>query len=158
VELHPVDLAETIRKVVEEEKPSIDEVGGRVTLRFGPMHVRADAALISQVFTNLITNCVKYRSPDRPLDISIESETMQQYWVIRVRDNGSGIEDADAGHIFNIFARAKPHAGVEGAGIGLALCRRITDLHGGTIEHIPTEEDGSVFEVKLFKARRPEHG
>jgi PAS domain S-box-containing protein len=154
VDLGSVDLTKLLGRIAEEEHGALTSVGGSLTLPDKDIRVRGDAALLGQVFSNLVNNAVKYRSTERPVSIDISAKIEKQYWVISVTDNGSGIDPSFAKQVFDLFGRAKPHMDIEGSGIGLALCRRIITLHGGTIELIDTKSPGSRFQVKLFRARR----
>ncbi|MEM7730511.1 MAG: ATP-binding protein, partial [Pseudomonadota bacterium] len=153
VELEPVNLTSLLEDIAKEEKTSLETVDGVLNLPSEEVLIRGDAALIHQVFANLINNAIKYRSTERDLRIDVDARRDKHYWVIIVRDNGSGIDPGFADQVFDLFGRAKPHAGIEGSGVGLALCRRIITLHGGTIDLIPVEGDGSAFEVRLYRAR-----
>lgn len=158
VELSTVDLNHVLRQAAEEETDFIENAGGTLTLPDQTIHVRGEHALLVQVFVNLICNAVKYRSQTRAIQIDISAQTDKLYWVITVNDNGSGIDPSFAAQVFDLFGRAKPHTDIEGSGVGLALCRRIVTLHGGTIELIEKDRVGSCFQIKLFRARSPENG
>lgn len=153
VDLGPVDLTNVLSRVEIDQQSELNSAGGSLRLPQEQIYVRGDAPLLEQVFTNLINNAVKYRSEDRLLEVEITAKQEQLYWVISVSDNGSGIDPSFADQIFDLFGRAKPLSQIEGSGIGLALCRRIITLQGGTIELISKGQVGSTFEVKLFRAR-----
>jgi signal transduction histidine kinase len=158
VDLGPVNLNSVLRQVANNEQLHLDEMGGSLILPDAEIYVRGDTALLSQVFTNLLSNAIKYRSESRPVEIEITAETEKQYWVISVRDNGAGIDPSFSDQVFDLFGRAKPQSDIEGSGVGLALCRRIITLHGGTIELVETDNTGSCFQVRLFRARIPDNG
>jgi len=88
---------------------------------------------LEQVVTNLIENAIKYRDFSRPLEISVSAKKVLGEWVIRVADNGVGVPSNLSSSIFEIFGRAKNSSNREGYGIGLAICKRIVVLHGGTM-------------------------
>jgi PAS domain S-box-containing protein len=157
-DLGPVNLNDVLNQAAKAESALLEDVGGTLTLPDHPIYVRGDAALLGQVFSNLINNAIKYRAEDRPIKIDISANTDKQNWVISVTDNGSGIDPSFAEQVFDLFGRAKPHANIEGSGVGLALCRRIITLQGGTIELKPLGHSGSCFVIKLFRARSAEHG
>jgi len=158
VDLGAVDLTALLRRVADDGKSALESANGTLILPKHPIHVRGDDALLGQVFANLINNAIKYRNENRAVKIEIKAKTEKQYWVISISDNGSGIDPSFADQVFDLFGRAKPHMDIEGSGIGLALCRRIITLHGGTIELIETQKPGSCFQVKLFRARSSENG
>lgn len=157
-ELGSVDLNAVLHRAVKAESSLLSDAGGAIALPDHPVFVRGDDALLGQVFSNLINNAIKYRSEDRPVQIDITAETDKQNWVISVTDNGAGIDPSFADQVFDLFGRAKPHSNIEGSGVGLALCRRIITLQGGTIELKTTGRPGSCFVIKLFRARSSANG
>lgn len=158
VDLGPVDLNQVLRRAAKAEHSHLVDAGGTLRLPDHPVFVRGDDALLGQVFSNLVNNAIKYRDKNRPVEIDITAEINMQNWVISVTDNGAGIDPSFSDQVFDLFGRAKPHSNIEGSGVGLALCRRIITLQGGTIELKPTESPGSCFVIKLFRARSPENG
>ena len=95
---------------------------------------------------NLLANAVKFRG-DAPLRIDVSSVPDSQEWVVTMRDNGLGVDPAEASRIFSMFSRANEQ--IDGAGIGLAVCRRIIEAHGGRIWVEPAEGGGSAFRFTL---------
>lgn len=106
-------------------------------LSHGPLPViAADAAQVEQLFQNLLSNAIRYRRPDEPLQIEITAERQPGYrtaWEFSVADNGIGIDMVHADRIFEIFQRVARDIDQAGAGIGLAVCDRIVRRHGGRI-------------------------
>jgi signal transduction histidine kinase len=98
------------------------------------------------VLQNLVGNAVKYRG-EAPLRIECGARPDSQEWVITVRDNGIGIDPDKATRIFDMFAR--DNQATDGAGIGLAVCRRIVEAHGGRIWAEALEGGGSAFRFTL---------
>lgn len=86
-----------------------------------------------QLFQNLIGNALKFRKRDIPPKIVIECEETRTHWKFKVTDNGIGIENAHLDRIFNIFQRLHTKEEYEGSGMGLAICRKIVEYHGGKI-------------------------
>mgnify|MGYP001809785593 CR=1 FL=1 len=111
--------------------------------------VQADTAQMTRLLQNLISNALKYRRPDLIPQIRINCRRTDDQWRIDVADNGIGIETAYFEQIFRIFQRLHPQDRYEGTGIGLAICKRIVEQHGGRIwvESLPGE--GSVFSFTL---------
>lgn len=119
--------------------------------------VLADSGQMVRLFQNLIGNAIKYRSDERPtIEISAERDLSDTRWTIRVKDNGMGIADEHAERIFVIFQRLHPRAEFPGTGIGLAICRRIVERHGGTIFVEPNSDGGSTFVFTLPDAGVPD--
>lgn len=117
-----------------------------VTLTAGPLPtVMGWTDQLESVLQNLIINAVQYRDPDRPLEIVIEAERSGPQWQVRVRDNGQGIDAAFHQQIFKIFSRLSADFETEGTGIGLALCRRIVERHGGIIWVESQVGEGATF-------------
>ncbi len=102
-----------------------------------------------QLFQNLLANAIKFRKPDRPCEISIAAEIADGECTVEVRDNGIGFEEKYLDRIFNIFQRLHGRAEYPGTGVGLAVCRRIVERHGGTITAKSIPDRGSTFVVKL---------
>jgi signal transduction histidine kinase len=111
-----------------------------------------DATQLSRVFQNLIANSIKYRSPHTPLRIQINAEPDQDGgWLIRVRDNGIGIAGEYHRKVFQPFKRLHGPE-IAGNGIGLALCSRIVEAHGGRIWVESQEGQGADFLFTLTTA------
>jgi len=111
-----------------------------------PIH--ADPFLLGRILQNLISNAIKYRREETP-HVRIDARRVADRVCLRVTDNGIGIEDRHFKRIFEVFERL--HAGdtYEGTGIGLALCQRAANLHGGSISVTSTPGEGSCFTVLL---------
>ena len=152
IDLNSVNITEVIQQTADLLKEDFEDAKARLDLPDKPVFVRGDAILLGQVFQNLMSNAIKYRSEDRPLELKVGIESNNSYWSITVMDNGIGVHPHSTHQIFDVFGRAEPEGTVEGSGIGLALCRRILSFHGGTIELLDTEHPGSQFLIQLHKA------
>jgi light-regulated signal transduction histidine kinase (bacteriophytochrome) len=109
--------------------------------------VSADEDLIAQVFQNLLANALKFRGP-RPCEIRISAARDGADWVVSVRDNGIGFDPLAAERIFDVFTRL--HRGAyPGTGMGLTLCKRIVERHGGRIWAEATPGEGAAFSFSL---------
>ena len=106
--------------------------------------VTCDGTQLSQVFQNLIANAIKFRA-DLPPEIKISAERLDNEWVFCVKDNGIGIDPKYAERIFVIFQRLHAREEYAGTGIGLAICKRIVERHGGRIWVESQEGQGSTF-------------
>jgi signal transduction histidine kinase len=121
--------------------------------------VTADPDRVEQVVTNLVVNALKYGAEGGRVDI--RACARNAHIVIEVQDYGAGIDPAERIKIFQLNFRAGQKADeVSGMGIGLALCRELVELHGGSIGVTSEEGKGSVFEVALPVSRKshPERG
>ena len=141
--LAPTDSAEAVGEALANLKLRIEETGAQVDC--GPLPtVAADRLQLTQLFQNLIGNALKYRSHRSPL-IGIGAELRGREWVFSVRDNGIGIEPRYFDRIFVIFQRLHTSVQHSGTGIGLAVCKKIVERHGGIIWVSSEPGTGSTF-------------
>jgi chemotaxis family two-component system sensor kinase Cph1 len=126
-----VEVEDLLAHVLHNLDASIKESGA--TVEHDPLPaVKGDPGQISQVFQNLVGNALKFRS-ERPLRVSIRTRRVGKNWQFEIRDNGIGIEPRDFERIFVIFQRLHTRDEYPGTGIGLAICKRIIEAHGGRI-------------------------
>ncbi|MEO0458772.1 MAG: ATP-binding protein [Cyanobacteria bacterium P01_A01_bin.114] len=114
--------------------------------------LQVDALQLEQLFKNLIENALKYSRDDAPPQITITAENRNRDWLITVQDNGIGIEAEFCDRIFVIFQRLHTQSEYSGTGIGLAICKKIVERHGGTIGVTSTPNIGSTFWFTLPSA------
>ena len=140
-----VPLAEVVADVVADLRPRLDDA--RAAVAVGPLpEVDGDPQQLRRVLQNLLANAVKFRA-EAPLRIEVSAMRDSHEWVVTVRDNGIGVSPEQAGRIFGMFARADRER--DGTGIGLAVCRRIVEAHGGRIWVEPAAGGGSAFRFTL---------
>ena len=140
-----VPLAELVADVVADLRPRLDDA--RAAVAVGPLpEVDGDPQQLRRVLQNLLANAVKFRA-QAPLRIEVSAMRDSHEWVFTVRDNGIGVSPEQAGRIFGMFARADRER--DGTGIGLAVCRRIVEAHGGRIWVEPAAGGGSAFRFTL---------
>ena len=126
-----VDCAAVVRQALTNLQLTIQETGTTVTYNGLPT-VLADGLQLTQIFQNLISNAIKFRSKDAPR-IEIAVERRGQEWCFAVHDNGIGLDQQYADRIFIIFQRLHTQQEYPGTGIGLAICKRVVERHGGRI-------------------------
>ena len=114
--------------------------------------VRGDRRELTQLFQNLISNAVKFVD-DAPPRVDVCAARRGGMWEVSVRDNGIGVEPRHAERIFKMFQRLHGRDDYPGSGIGLAICKKIVDRHGGDIGFDPVEGGGTVFRVTLPAAQ-----
>ena len=123
-------------------KMSIEESGALVTYKSLPT-VIADASQMVQLFQNLLSNAIKFRK-EKPL-IMVSAVQRENEWFFSVQDNGIGIAPEFMEHIFKVFQREHASAEYPGTGVGLAICKKIVERHGGRIWVESQESKGSTF-------------
>jgi light-regulated signal transduction histidine kinase (bacteriophytochrome) len=137
------DAAAACNDALKNLRGAVLDTGGVVTVGSLPA-VLADATQLTQVFQNLIVNALKYRNPERP-EIQITARQDGNVAVFAVRDNGIGIEPQYFERIFQMFQRLHTIKAYSGTGIGLALCKKIVQRHGGRIWVESEPGKGSTF-------------
>jgi len=157
-----VDLADVARKVVSDLEAQIASVKGRVDI--GPMPViEADPLQMRQLFQNLVSNSLKFHAEGRPPIVRIDSRRSspsqgvapildaREWWQVTVADNGIGFDAQYAERIFGLFQRLNGRSQFEGSGIGLAICKKIVDRHGGSLTAESGAEGGATFIATLLR-------
>ena len=147
IELHPVNVGELLRLVLKNLQAAMDATGARVTFGSLPTAV-ADRTLLMQLFQNLIANAIKFHGPEPPV-IQVTAERKARKWVFSVKDNGIGIAPEHAEIVFAIFKRLHTHEEYPGSGIGLSICKKIVEQHGGRIWVESRPGQGSNFKFTL---------
>ena len=157
----PCKLGKVVAEVLNDLEVSIEEKHARIDVGELPL-IDADALQMRQLFQNLIVNALKFQKPGESpvVTISCEIETAvtnelpaaprgSEFCRISIRDNGIGFEQKFADQIFVVFQRLHTRQEYEGTGIGLAVCRKITDRHGGAIVAKSADGEGATFIVTL---------
>jgi PAS domain S-box-containing protein len=142
-----VDCEVALRQAVSNLRVLIAESGAEVTRGILPTLV-ADFTQLVQVFQNLIGNAIKYRGTEAPR-IQVNANRAGPDWEFSVSDNGVGVSGENAERVFSIFERLPGGGTTPGAGVGLALCKRIVERHGGRIWIDPSTGNGSTFRFTL---------
>jgi signal transduction histidine kinase len=138
-----VEMNEALEAAKAALGACIQASGATITCA-GLPRIRGNSVALSRVFQNLLSNAIKYRREASPA-IHIGCRRSGPEWVFSVADNGIGIGAADRGKIFAAFKRLHPQTSFEGSGLGLTICRRIVELHGGHIWLRSSSGHGSTF-------------
>jgi signal transduction histidine kinase len=144
----PLELDRITREVLRDLEAATESSGAVVTIGTLPA-VEADATQMRQLIQNLLSNAIKFRHPDRTLEIAVDGRLDGDTAVLIVSDNGIGFDPQYRQRIFRVFERLHGRSEYEGTGIGLALCRKIAERHGGAILADGTPGEGASFRVEL---------
>ena len=155
--LGPVDLERVFAGALDAVSFAVTESGAQITHDPLP-EVTGDASQLGMLLQNLLGNAVKFRSPDRSPEIHLSAERAEDGWRFAVSDNGIGISPEYADRVFIIFQRLHTKESYPGTGIGLALCKKIVEFHGGTIGVDPDYSPGTRITFSLADSESPESG
>ncbi|WP_375767577.1 ATP-binding protein [Archangium gephyra] len=146
----PVDLARIAREVLGDLETAIEQAGASITLGELPP-LEAEPMQMRQLLQNLVSNALKFRREDVAPSVSLHATVDEDAGLceLRVADNGIGFDEKYLDRIFNVFQRLHGRGKYEGTGIGLAICRKIAERHGGSIDARSKPGQGATFIVKL---------
>lgn len=131
-------------------QPAVQECAAEIMIsgEWPTLHASRDE--IMRLFQNLIGNAIKYHLPEVPPKIAIVSKASKHHWRVTISDNGAGFASNQAGRLFQVFQRLHARTRYEGSGVGLAICRKIVEHHGGSISGTSAGEgQGSSFTFSL---------
>ncbi len=143
----PSDASGALRQAMHNLHESIQETGAEITHGELPT-VRADPSQLAQLFQNLLGNAIKFRS-EAPPKIHVDARRDGDCWQFSVSDNGIGIDPKFQNEIFEVFRRLHTRGQYGGTGIGLAICKKIVDRHGGRIWVESQPGQGATFHFTL---------
>jgi PAS domain S-box-containing protein len=143
----PVALGRAVDDALELLASSVADSGAEITCDDLPV-VIGDGAQIAQLFQNLLSNSIMYHGDNQPR-IGIWAESSSTEWIVSVKDNGIGIDREHHDKIFDVFHRLHSEREYPGTGIGLSVCRRIVQRHGGRIWIDPETAEGTVVRFAL---------
>lgn len=153
-EMRETDCNYVVKKAMDNLKLAIEENEATIVIETEPLPaVLGDSTQLTQLFQNIIGNAIKFRSEVKPI-IRISTEEGQEYWTFKIRDNGIGFEMQYAARIFVIFQRLHPKETYAGSGIGLAVCKKIVERHGGVIAVESEPGEGTTIEFTLKRTRK----
>jgi signal transduction histidine kinase len=151
----PVDLHEIVTQVLSDLEIRIEQSHARIALDPLPV-IDGDGTQMRQLFQNLIGNALKFHRPDVPPEVTIrctacvaDLEQGGAFVEISISDNGIGFDDKYREQIFVIFQRLHGRTDYEGTGIGLAVCKKIVDRHGGSVIASGIPGEGATFALRL---------
>ncbi len=145
-----VDCNKVVNEILMDFELVINEKNASFQIDKLPIINACDIEL-KQLFQNLINNGIKFNKKDTPPQIDIKVKEEKKYWQFSVRDNGIGMEKKYFERVFVIFQRLHNRKDYEGTGIGLAVCKKIVDLHNGEIWLESETNKGSTFYFTIFK-------
>jgi signal transduction histidine kinase len=166
----PVDLEQVMQGVLADLTVLVEQVDGTVDLGELPT-VEAEPLQMRQLLQNLTSNALKFRRPESPPVVSVSGRLLNgngtngngapdpeevRTWEISVRDNGIGFDQKHVDKVFKVFERLHGRSEYEGTGIGLAVCRKIVERHGGSITARSAKGEGSTFLFTLQEKQREE--
>lgn len=156
-----VDLNHVLKDALDAYEERLADVNGKVSVGRLPV-ICAIPFQMRQLFDNLVSNAIKYRHPDRQLQITVKCEEVEntgamrlaktpggRFYKISVADNGIGFNEAYCEKIFEVFQRLVSRNAYAGTGIGLSICKKIAQRHGGFIRAVGKEGEGACFDIYL---------
>ena len=146
----PVELDDVLEDTRDNLQVQIEESDAEIAAAELP-RVAGDESQLQQVFQNLLSNAIEYSGDESPA-IRVTADRTGEMWTISVQDNGIGIDPDDQDRIFEVFQRLHSREEHPGTGIGLALCRRIVERHGGEIRVDSEPGEGTTFSFTLPSA------
>ena len=149
--LTPVDIREAVQNAIQDLEIKRQEKSALIHVGTLPW-VQGNKAYLSQLFLNLIGNSIKFSKAEPVINIS--GEVVGDKAFITVTDNGIGMNSEDLNSIFNAFHRLNSRIEYEGSGIGLAICKKIVDIHKGKIEVFSKPNVGTTFIIELTSAEQ----
>lgn len=149
--LEQVKVSDIINEIKLERDDQIKEKQATVTYEGSDTKLEGERILLSQLFSNLIGNALKFVELGVKPQVTIKALAEKENYLFKIYDNGIGIEDAYRTKIFQLFERLHAESEYNGSGIGLAICKKIVDLHCGEIWLEPNPLGGSIFCIRLPK-------
>ncbi len=146
-----INVPEFVNYVLQLNQSLIKEKNAEVTLDLKTPFISGDRSKLLQLLQNLITNSVKFIGKEKNPKVEISSHDDKDSWVFNIKDNGIGIEPTYFNKIFLLFKRLHRKEDYEGTGIGLSMCKKIVDMHGGKIWVNSTLGKGATFSFSIPK-------
>ncbi len=150
-----VELDDIVADARKALAMALRDSGGELVVHSPLPRVIGDGSQLLQLVQNLLGNGLKYCKPDDPPRVEVSAEQVDSEVFLRVRDNGIGIAEEHHEKIFDILRRLHTRDEYPGTGMGLAICKKIVDRHGGSLEVASTPGEGTTFTAILAAAPRP---
>lgn len=150
VKFQEVNMNNLINNVIANHNFQLSETKAKIILN-RLLNCHGDENLLNQLFSNIITNAIKYRNPERQLELEISSQLRFTKIIYAIKDNGIGINSRNTEKIWDVFYRVDPSSTQAGEGLGLSMAKRIVDKHRGKIWVESEEGKGSTFFIELNK-------
>lgn len=144
LEKEPVDLDDLLDEVLEDLQGAIEDADAKLTVGRMP-EVQGVPSMLRELLQNLVGNALKYRKRGHPVDVHVDAERRGGNWRIAVRDNGIGMDPEHRHRVFEVFQRLHGREEYAGTGVGLAICKKIVEHHGGEIGVESEPGQGSTF-------------
>jgi PAS domain S-box-containing protein len=149
--IQKIDMNELFAKILQSLDFQIKEAQCKINIDSLP-ECYGDAALLDQLFANIISNALKYSDSERALEITVNAKNIRNRVVYTIRDTGKGIAQKHLEKIWDIFYRIDPRSGNSGEGLGLSLVKRIAEKHKGKAWAESEENKGSAFHIELHNS------
>jgi PAS domain S-box-containing protein len=149
-----IAVEDVVKSAVSNLQAAIAESGAKVTWGALPT-LAAEKVQLLQLFQNLIGNAVKFRADDRPIEVRVSAERESDLWHFQIRDTGIGIDKQYLERIFLIFQRLHDRSKYKGTGIGLAVCKKVVEHHGGRIWVESEPGKGTTFHFTMGGVSEP---
>lgn len=144
-----IDLSQVLKDVLSDLEVRVEQTDGKIEFQRLPA-IEADPSQMRQLFQNLLANGLKFHRKGVPPVIHVSSKILNETTIeISFSDNGIGFEEKYLDRIFTIFQRLHGRHEYEGTGVGLAVCRRIVERHGGALTAVSSPDQGASFKITL---------
>ena len=147
-----VDIGKLLAVVKETQQVNLEERGGQITWGEDLPIVMGNKTQLYQLFQNLVNNGLKYQKPDASPHVHVSVQEKPKHWEFTIKDNGIGMEQRHLRKIFDVFQRLHLKEEYAGTGVGLSICKKVVERHGGQIKVTSEVGEGSAFIFTLQKS------
>jgi len=146
--MEDVSLKAVLDEIIKDLEVNIRDKDASIHVSSMPV-VKGNHLRLRQLFTNLVSNALKYCKKDMKPEVTVTSVKDGNDWIVSVKDHGIGFDPQYSEKIFGLFERLHSRDEFPGTGIGLSICKKIAELHGGSISATSTQNEFSLFEVRF---------